>query len=298
MKIVITLEICGVKEIVEIPFDYHGFDTSFSLSYEAPLSYILEDVCPSNGIKKLKSSYCYNANSNLLFDFFLLIRDGVYGLSAIIFEGCEKRLEVSFFEPSIFQYSKGLGRCALTKSQLDDILTCMHARSCPFSTTISMSMLPLPSPQSPSKCNNNVYTSGKTGSMTDKSGIKNAISTVLVTFEDGFWSAVDKGFVLLGAQETIVVHLSVGMNEYKPEISRQTFGPLGEDSGTVMYQAFEKFGKFCGLPRSTVSMTGAATIAASKFTSSPSSIWILALEETFLSFCFKGGNIQQSATVL
>ncbi|WZZ66519.1 hypothetical protein YC2023_077889 [Brassica napus] len=61
--------------------------------------------------------------------------------------------------------------------------------------------------------------SGKTGSMTDKSGIKNAISTVLVTFEDGFWSAVDKGFVLLGAQETIVVHLSVGMNEYKPEIS-------------------------------------------------------------------------------
>ncbi|KAL0679097.1 hypothetical protein Bca4012_007078 [Brassica carinata] len=48
-------------------------------------------------------------------DFFLLIPDGVYGLSAIGFEGYEKRLEVSFFEPSIFQYSKGLGLCALTK---------------------------------------------------------------------------------------------------------------------------------------------------------------------------------------
>ncbi|WZY78194.1 hypothetical protein YC2023_024578 [Brassica napus] len=77
-------------------------------------------------------------NSNLLIAtvqlkspiFFLLIPNGVYGLSAIVFEGYEKRLEVSFFEPSIFQYSKG--RCALTKSQLDEILTCMHARCVPF----------------------------------------------------------------------------------------------------------------------------------------------------------------------
>lgn len=44
-------------------------------------------------------------------------------LSAIGFEGYEKRLEVTFFEPSIFQDSKGLGLRALTKSQLDEILT-------------------------------------------------------------------------------------------------------------------------------------------------------------------------------
>ena len=44
-------------------------------------------------------------------------------LSAIGFEGYEKRLEVSFFEPSIFQDSKGLGLRALTRSQLDEILT-------------------------------------------------------------------------------------------------------------------------------------------------------------------------------
>ncbi|KAF3589397.1 hypothetical protein F2Q69_00030304, partial [Brassica cretica] len=132
--IVTTLEICGVKEIVEIPSDYHGFNTSLTCEgdYDG-FERCFEDVCPSNGIKKLKSSDFYNATQ--IFYFFLLIPDGVYGLSAIVFEGYEKRLEVSFFEPSIFQYSKG--RCALTKSQLDEILTFMHARSCPLSTTIT-----------------------------------------------------------------------------------------------------------------------------------------------------------------
>lgn len=43
-------------------------------------------------------------------------------LSAIGFEGYEKRLEVTFFEPSFFQDTKGLGLRALTKSQLDSIL--------------------------------------------------------------------------------------------------------------------------------------------------------------------------------
>ncbi|CAH2045524.1 unnamed protein product [Thlaspi arvense] len=43
--------------------------------------------------------------------------------SAIGFEGFEKRLEISFFEPSVFLDPEGKGLRALTKSQLDDILT-------------------------------------------------------------------------------------------------------------------------------------------------------------------------------
>ncbi|WZY75738.1 hypothetical protein YC2023_022122 [Brassica napus] len=52
-------------------------------------------------------------------------------------------------------------------------------------------------------------------SMTDKSRIRNAISTILVTSEDGFGYTSFKAV----AQETVVVHLSVGMSEYKQEIS-------------------------------------------------------------------------------
>lgn len=44
-------------------------------------------------------------------------------VSAIGFEGYEKRLEISFFEPSLFLDPKGMGLRALTKSQLDEILT-------------------------------------------------------------------------------------------------------------------------------------------------------------------------------
>lgn len=43
-------------------------------------------------------------------------------VSAIGFEGYEKRLEISFFEPSIFADSEGNGLRALSKSQLDEIL--------------------------------------------------------------------------------------------------------------------------------------------------------------------------------
>lgn len=42
--------------------------------------------------------------------------------SAIGFEGFEKRLEISFFEPSIFSDPEGRGLRLLTKSQLDEIL--------------------------------------------------------------------------------------------------------------------------------------------------------------------------------
>ncbi|CAK9317913.1 unnamed protein product [Citrullus colocynthis] len=43
--------------------------------------------------------------------------------SAIGFEGYEKRLEVSFFEPSVFADPRGMGLRALSKAQLDEILT-------------------------------------------------------------------------------------------------------------------------------------------------------------------------------
>lgn len=43
-------------------------------------------------------------------------------VSAIGFEGYEKRLEVSFFEPSLFLDTQGKGLRALAKSQIDEIL--------------------------------------------------------------------------------------------------------------------------------------------------------------------------------
>ncbi|XP_076956042.1 S-adenosylmethionine decarboxylase proenzyme-like [Bidens hawaiensis] len=43
-------------------------------------------------------------------------------MSAIGFEGYEKRLELTFFEPSVFVDPEGRGLRALTKSQLDEIL--------------------------------------------------------------------------------------------------------------------------------------------------------------------------------
>ncbi|ESQ32932.1 hypothetical protein EUTSA_v10004463mg [Eutrema salsugineum] len=44
-------------------------------------------------------------------------------VSAIGFEGFEKRLEISFFKPSVFLDPEGKGLRALTKAQLDEILT-------------------------------------------------------------------------------------------------------------------------------------------------------------------------------
>ncbi|KAL2904863.1 S-adenosylmethionine decarboxylase proenzyme [Bienertia sinuspersici] len=48
--------------------------------------------------------------------------DNVMAISAIGFEGFEKRLEISFFEPGIFVDPEGKGLRALTKAQLDEIL--------------------------------------------------------------------------------------------------------------------------------------------------------------------------------
>ncbi|KAF2615158.1 hypothetical protein F2Q70_00007491 [Brassica cretica] len=50
-------------------------------------------------------------------------------VSSIGFEGYEKRLEVTFFEPSIFLDTQGLGLRALTKSQIDEILNQLNAPS-------------------------------------------------------------------------------------------------------------------------------------------------------------------------
>ena len=44
-------------------------------------------------------------------------------VSAIGFEGFEKRLEISFFQPGLFADPEGRGLRALTKSQLGEILT-------------------------------------------------------------------------------------------------------------------------------------------------------------------------------
>ncbi|KAG2273274.1 hypothetical protein Bca52824_067829 [Brassica carinata] len=106
-----------------------------------------------------------------------------------------------------------------------------------------------------------------------------AISTIHVTPEDGFSYA---SFEAVGydlntmdlsqlvtrvlscfepKQLSVAVHSSVGVNAYKPEISvdledygcrERTFESLGEESGMVMYQTFEKLGKYCGSPRSTL----------------------------------------------
>ncbi|XP_048632163.1 S-adenosylmethionine decarboxylase proenzyme 3 [Brassica napus] len=106
-----------------------------------------------------------------------------------------------------------------------------------------------------------------------------AISTIHVTPEDGFsyasFEAVGYDFSTLDLSQlvtrvlscfepkqfSVAVHSSVGANAYKPEISvdledygcrERTFESLGEESGTVMYQTFEKLGKYCGSPRSTL----------------------------------------------
>ncbi|KAH0899018.1 LOW QUALITY PROTEIN: hypothetical protein HID58_048586, partial [Brassica napus] len=180
--------------------------------------------------------------------FFLLIPDGVYGLSAIVFEGYEKRLEhLSILQGTLCPDQVPAGRnthlhaCKIVSPFYNDhlmgndetnkaCLCCLCSVPSPLATATTMS----------------TQESGKTGSMTDKSGIRNAISTILVTLKMG-----------LGAQETVAVHLSVGINEYKPEISVGledykciatdilAFRPREWNSHT-----FEKFGKFCGSPRS------------------------------------------------
>ncbi|KAL6961074.1 S-adenosylmethionine decarboxylase proenzyme [Sarracenia purpurea var. burkii] len=77
--------------------------SSKSLFYEAPLGYSIEDVRPHGGIMKFRGKMALP-------------------VSAIGFEGYEKRLEISFFEPGIFTDPGGRGLRALSKSQLDEIV--------------------------------------------------------------------------------------------------------------------------------------------------------------------------------
>ncbi|KAK2978888.1 hypothetical protein RJ640_030937, partial [Escallonia rubra] len=110
--------------------------SSKSLFYEAPLGYSIEDVRPDGGIKKFKSaaysnvSFCALANHPDIpqSSFFFASLGVTYPkgmaleVSAIGFEGYEKRLEISFFEPSIFADPEGKGLRTLSKAQLDEIL--------------------------------------------------------------------------------------------------------------------------------------------------------------------------------
>ncbi|KAH0864538.1 LOW QUALITY PROTEIN: hypothetical protein HID58_081749, partial [Brassica napus] len=159
--------------------------------------------------------------------FFLLIPDGVYGLSAIVFEGYDKRLEhLSILQGTMCPDQVPVGRnthlhaCKIVSPFYNDhlmgndetnkaCLCCLCSVPSPLATATTMSTQ---------------------GILRER---KNAISIILVTSEDGFGYTSFKavgyefntihlsqlGFVLLGAQETVAVHLSVGMNEYKPEIS-------------------------------------------------------------------------------
>ncbi|KAL5987515.1 hypothetical protein ACLOJK_035263 [Asimina triloba] len=81
--------------------------SSKSLSYEAPLGYSIEDIRPNGGIKKFRSAAYSNMEPPV---------------SAIGFEGYEKRLEISFFEPSFFADPSGNGLRSLCRSQIDEIL--------------------------------------------------------------------------------------------------------------------------------------------------------------------------------
>ncbi|KAG2322201.1 hypothetical protein Bca4012_056999 [Brassica carinata] len=114
--------------------------SSSSFFYKAPLDNSIEDVRPNSGIKKFKSSvysnlrFCRFPAPIVLSSYYKFTQQGDMALTAIGFEGYEKRLEVSFFEPSIFQDSKGLGLRALTRSQLNEILT---PSACDFVSSLS-----------------------------------------------------------------------------------------------------------------------------------------------------------------
>ncbi|KAG7550802.1 S-adenosylmethionine decarboxylase [Arabidopsis thaliana x Arabidopsis arenosa] len=106
-----------------------------------------------------------------------------------------------------------------------------------------------------------------------------AISTIHVTPEDGFsyasFEAVGYDFTTMDLshlvskvltcfepkQFSVAVHSSVAQNGYDSGLCvdlddygcrETTMESLGEERGTVMYQRFEKLGKYCGSPRSTL----------------------------------------------
>ncbi|XP_058112365.1 S-adenosylmethionine decarboxylase proenzyme-like [Magnolia sinica] len=90
-----------------------GSSSSKSLLYEAPLGYGIEDVRPHGGIKKFRSAAYSNCARKPSMEL---------PVSAIGFEGYEKRLEISFFEPPIFADPGGNGLRALCRDQINKIL--------------------------------------------------------------------------------------------------------------------------------------------------------------------------------
>ncbi|XP_011008996.1 PREDICTED: S-adenosylmethionine decarboxylase proenzyme-like isoform X2 [Populus euphratica] len=87
--------------------------SSKTLFYEAPLGYSIEDIRPNGGIKKFRSAAYSNCARKPSMDL---------AVSAIGFEGYEKRLEITYFEPGIFDDPEGKGLRSLSKPQLDEIL--------------------------------------------------------------------------------------------------------------------------------------------------------------------------------
>ncbi|CAN6832380.1 unnamed protein product, partial [Brassica oleracea var. botrytis] len=88
--------------------------SSSSLFYEAPLGYSIEDVRPNGGIKKFKSLSTPTSISAwfpnpIVLSFYYKFKQQGDIFICNRFRSYEKPLEVSFFEPSIFQDSKGLG---------------------------------------------------------------------------------------------------------------------------------------------------------------------------------------------
>jgi len=106
-----------------------------------------------------------------------------------------------------------------------------------------------------------------------------AISTIHVTPEDGFsyasFEAVGYDFTTMDLthlvskvltcfepkQFSVAVHSSLGQKSYDSGLCvdlddygcrESTMESLGEERGTVMYQRFEKLGRYCGSPRSTL----------------------------------------------
>ncbi|PPE02598.1 hypothetical protein GOBAR_DD00371 [Gossypium barbadense] len=91
--------------------------SSKSLFYEAPLGYSIEDVRPNGGIKKFRSAAYSNKPCSGI-----SLGDFTMAVSVIGFEGYEKRLEISFFEPGALVDPEGKGLRSLSRAQLDEIL--------------------------------------------------------------------------------------------------------------------------------------------------------------------------------
>ncbi|XP_042418960.1 S-adenosylmethionine decarboxylase proenzyme-like [Zingiber officinale] len=92
-----------------------------SLQYEAPLGYSIEDVRPHGGIKKFQSAAYSNCVRKPSMAFSTNYSPDP-PVSAIGFEGYEKRIEITFSEASIFADPRGQGLRALSRAQLDSIL--------------------------------------------------------------------------------------------------------------------------------------------------------------------------------